>query len=373
MAAAHRGRQIKCKRCARVMRVPRRWYDLPRLNVPRAWSRGLWWGAWGWMAIVAALAIVLWTQGDEWWPATVLLFVGRWVLLIPLLALVPAAVLVRPLALAPLALAAVITVGPFMGFRIGLRRLLPHAAGTHVRVVTFNADGGDRIGADLALVVAQWEPDLVLIQECGPGLAEVTRGLKGWYHHDVRQLCFLSRWPIAEAKVMDRSALEAVSESEEAGIGGSGDVARYLVQTPGGPASITNVHLETPRKGLEDLLSRGRSLRRLRQNTELRRIESKLARQWVDSARAPVLVAGDFNTPVESQIFQASWGDLTDAFSRVGFGPGFTKMNGWISVRIDHVLTGPGWTADRVQFGKPFGSDHRPLIVDLTLAAGGGR
>jgi len=58
---------------------------------------------------------------------------------------------------------------------------------------------------------------------------------------------------------------------------------------------------------------------------------------------------------------------LTDAFSRAGFGLGATRLNGWIRVRIDHVLTGPGWYADSVKLGPDLGSDHLPLIVDLTL------
>ena len=81
----------------------------------------------------------------------------------------------------------------------------------------------------------------------------------------------------------------------------------------------------------------------------------------------PAIVLGDFNTPVESRIFRRHWGDMTDAFSHVGFGFGMTKTNGWIRARIDHVLTGSGWHVKRVTMGKDIGSDHRPMIVDLTL------
>ena len=83
-----------------------------------------------------------------------------------------------------------------------------------------------------------------------------------------------------------------------------------------------------------------------------------------------MLVAGDFNTPVESRIFQAHWTEgLEDTFSRVGFGLGMTKYNGWIRVRIDHVLAGPRWYVRRTEIGHDLGSDHRPLIVDLVLPA----
>lgn len=109
-------------------------------------------------------------------------------------------------------------------------------------------------------------------------------------------------------------------------------------------------------------------MRRLEENTQLRDIESDLARHWADAGRDPMIVAGDFNTPVESRIFQQHWGDITDAFSYAGSGFGMTKYNGWIRARIDHVLTGDGITPERAVVGQDLGSDHRPLIVDLTIA-----
>jgi endonuclease/exonuclease/phosphatase (EEP) superfamily protein YafD len=78
-------------------------------------------------------------------------------------------------------------------------------------------------------------------------------------------------------------------------------------------------------------------------------------------------VAGDFNTPVESRIFQDRWSGLDDAFSRVGAGFGATKYNGWIRVRIDHVLTDSSWRAVGVSCWENVGSDHRPLVADLVL------
>jgi vancomycin resistance protein VanJ len=45
-----------------------------------------------------------------------------------------------------------------------------------------------------------------------------------------------------------------------------------------------------------------------------------------------------------------------------------TRHNGWIRVRIDHVLASRGWHVRRAVVGPELGSDHRPLIVDLTLS-----
>jgi endonuclease/exonuclease/phosphatase (EEP) superfamily protein YafD len=327
--------------------------------------------AWAYLGTVCLLAAVIWTLGDSWWPATVLLFLGRWIFLLPLALLVPAALLVRraPL-LVPLLLAALVVLGPVMGFRTGWRRWLPSAGGSHVRVVTLNVDGGELLVAQLPFLVKDWSADVVALQECGPALAAAARTLPGWNEHDEGELCLLSRFPIREARAMDRSALERVKEGT-AGIGGAGYVVRYALETPRGVVGFTNLHLETPRKGFEALFggSDWFDVDRLRANTILRDVESDLAARWVSQGRTPLLVAGDFNTPVESRIFRHRWGWLDDAFSRAGAGFGMTKYNGWIRVRIDHVLTGRGWHADRAVVGPDVGSDHRPLIVDLTLEA----
>ncbi len=281
----------------------------------------------GYFAVSLILWMLLWNWGDRWWPATVLLFSGRWIFLTPLVLLLPAAIVLRRSLVAPLIVAAAVIVGPVMGFHLGLARFLPRAAGEHLRVVSLNADEGSGIASQLPILLAAWEPDIVAIQECGATLAEATRLVPDWYHNDVNGTCLLSRYPISKVDVMDRSALERVKQDALAGIGGAGYVARYTIATPQGDISFTNLHLETPRKGLETLRD---NIWRLRLNTHLRDVESDLARRSVDRGREPLLVAGDFNTPVESRIFQDHWGDLTDAFSTVGFGLGMTKYNGWI-------------------------------------------
>jgi vancomycin resistance protein VanJ len=290
---------------------------------------------------------------------------GRWVFLLPLAVLVPAALVLRRRLLIPLALGAVVTLGPIMGARTGWRRLLAVPEGMPVRVVTFNVEGGRVVATELPLLLEAWQPDVVLFQECGEELAAATEHMAGWHAHHANQLCTLSRFPIASAEPMDRTALERVKQGG-AGVGGAGYVVRYTLATPSGTIGLANLHLETPRKGFEGLMAG--DMERLPLNTELRDIESSRARRWVDGVRAPTIVAGDFNTPVESRIFQQHWGNLVDAFSQAGTGLGVTKYNGWIRIRIDHVLADRAWwRVANARVGDDFGSDHRPLIVDLVL------
>ena len=348
------GRRVRCRRCGRVVRLAR-----------RRSTRLLHWLAWSWAAATVAIAAVTWAFGDRWWPATALLFIGRWVLLLPLVALVPAALALRRQLLFPLLLAALVTLGPFMGGRVGAGRLLPAPGGMPLRVVTFNTGGGLSIADDLPLLLETWSADVVLFQECGERLASMTEQARGWNAHHAGPLCMLTRFPIVRAEPMDRSPLERVKQDRAAGIGGAGFVVRYTLSTPRGPVNVTNLHLETARKGFEGLMAG--DVEQLRLNTMLRNVESTLARRWVDAARGPALVAGDFNTPVESRIFQDHWGDFADAFTRVGVGLGPTKYNGWIRINIDHVLTNDAWRAVKARTWRDLGSDHRAMVVDLVL------
>jgi len=136
---------------------------------------------------------------------------------------------------------------------------------------------------------------------------------------------------------------------------------------------LTNVHLETPRAGLEQIragqLEEGAS--KLEEKSSLREIELRRARRWVDQFSGPQIVTGDFNTPPESPIYRDAWSDWQNAFSLTGRGFGGTRMNGWIRARIDHVLANEDWKVVRSWVARDVGSDHRPISIVLANAAGG--
>jgi vancomycin resistance protein VanJ len=371
------GRKVRC-RCGRTLELrplavvqppPREKTAKPKRRRRRTHFAARIAGAlaWAYLSAIVAVALVMWGFGDRWWPATILLFMGRWVFLVPLAVLVPAALALRPRLMYPLTLGALVALGPVMGGRVGWARLLAPSNGMPLRVVTFNVDGGRQFVTILPQLVLEWAPDVVLLQECGDELAAMTEHMEGWHWHHVRDLCLLTRLPIVAAEVMDRGALERVKQDPLAGIGGAGYVVRYTLRTPAGTINVTNLHLETPRKGFEGLMAG--DVEQLRLNSTLRDLEATLARRWVDAggSRAPTVVAGDFNTPVESGIFRDHWGDFANAFSRVGLGFGTTKYNGWIRIRIDHVLTSDAWRPVVVHVWPDVGSDHRALIADLVL------
>ena len=145
-------------------------------------------------------------------------------------------------------------------------------------------------------------------------------------------------------------------------------IIRYTLDTPLGRVDLTNVHLETPREGLEAILGFGPgAAAELEAKNAQRLIEARLAREWVDASVSSLrLVAGDFNTPVESHLFRDRWRDFRDCHSAAGWGFGFTKHTRRIGTRIDHVLDG---RRARVRTprasGRARGGATRRLVVEI--------
>jgi endonuclease/exonuclease/phosphatase (EEP) superfamily protein YafD len=316
----------------------------------------------GYLLALGLAAAALWAWSDVWWPATILLFGPRWVLLLPLALLVPWAAVRDRALLWPLSLALLIGLGPLLGVRSGWRGLLGEGAGERFRVATFNAAGGDRV-APLGTLLADWDADVAVFQECGGALREQVLDLEraGFplYTHSEASLCVTSRHPIVATSAMEREVFEFA--------GGSALVQTYTIDWSGRSVAITNVHLETQRAGL-DLFRRGRildAIPQLKEKSLLREIELRTTRRWVDSVPEPRIVMGDFNTPPESRIYRSAWSDWTSAFDARGSGAGGTRLNGWIRARIDHILVDQAWRVADVRVADDAGSDHLPVVATL--------
>lgn len=318
---------------------------------------------------------------------TVLAYGPRFLLLIPLVVIVPAALIFARRTVALLVVAGLVTIGPIMGGRVSLHTLgrgVPAAPGANtMRVISFNALGGASLSERLDELQAM-RPDAVAIQECGPvlrGALEKFAAAQRWSLSVHHSLCTMTRWPIVAIDSMPRNDLARLARY---GFGGSARVVRHTVATPRGAVILVNVHLETPRKGLNGFLSAPRVVEsgagvrvadttapdaRLEINTRIRELESERASLYAvrGDKSVPVIVAGDFNLPVESTIYRQHWSGYTDAFEVAGTGFGWSKREGTLlRVRIDHILGNR--TAPRpvgAWVGPDWGSDHRPVIADL--------
>ena len=307
--------------------------------------------------LVLASVVALW--GDQAWPATLLLYAPRWPWGLPAVLLLAAAASARhrvSVLLSASALAAV--AGPFMGFNLPFASwFLSASQGPTLRIVTFNAGRTETLER-LERFLGEVEPDLVVIPECT--YLEAQEGMVGGLHaRRTHGVCVLSRFPFLEFDVRHPRDIWQ--------LGGAGDISLARVQTPFGPIALLALHLETVREGLTGLV-RFRSPRPLIEVTELRRHESALARKHAQRVDVPLIVAGDLNMPVESQIYNRFWSHLSNAFSDCGFGYGHTKRTRWYGMRIDHVLFDGRFNCLSARLGPDLGSDHLPLIVDVRVS-----
>jgi endonuclease/exonuclease/phosphatase (EEP) superfamily protein YafD len=152
-----------------------------------------------------------------------------------------------------------------------------------------------------------------------------------------------------------------------------------VVLAPGGDVTFCTVHLPSPRYGLQNILDRRTLLSMSRKGlleaeTAQRSQTSQEIQRIVASLSGPVIVAGDFNMPVESSIYRRYWGGFSNAFSKVGIGYGWTERAAVkgikVGVRVDHVLTGAGLVPCACETGPDIGSDHLPLLAAVRRVSG---
>lgn len=321
--------------------------------------------AWSYLAITLAALALMYLTGDRWWPGTLMLFGPRWLLVPPLFVLFSLALWRRPKLLIPLLLAATIVVGPFMGLEWSFSEAkVPR--GHVVRILTCNVRAGNFDPQALAQLIREKEIDLVALQECPPS---VKLDLPpGWHIAQTGVIAIMSRFEIKAAEPhLDRHPPHVWPRHS---------LLPCTVHTPQGSFLFHSVYLPSPRYGLQNILDRKtgidpRKADLLTSETENRRNVARNVRDALRMERHPVILAGDFNMPVESTIYRETWSDFANAFSLVGKGYGWTfrdRPYGLpLDVRIDHILTANGATPLTCEIGPDIGSDHLPVIADIAI------
>lgn len=253
-----------------------------------------------------------------------------------------------------------------LDLRLGLNRLNP-PEGWPVRVLEVNLEGD--AGAEeklrsLVQMISEKDVDIVTLVECGGQvMAGLIEQLPSYQSRHQGELCLLSRNEIVEWNYRDPK--DAWKHS------GSAAIASATIRTLGGIIRIGILHPATPRHVLDGYFDLSRVIfmgPATRDNIRLRNDEAAMAREWIVRADSlPLIVAGDFNLPVESAIYKRHWGDFQNAFSAAGRGFGHTKQLRWWGTRIDHVLGSRGVIPVYSQLLQTIGSDHLPLLAEFVL------
>jgi vancomycin resistance protein VanJ len=305
-------------------------------------------------AAVVTAAILLRAATDAWWPATVLAFGPRWLLALPLPLVVLAVGLTRRWRLLAPLLVATGALFVAIDFRIPFGRRA--GAGQPLSVLTLNAQGEHASPARLRRVLEAEAIQIAAIQECDLDPRDWNDG--AWRFQRTAGTCLLSRFPIGDAEARVPAGDEAPNVA-----------VRYLVEAPGGPIAIVALHLPTPREGLEEVIEHGlRGGAAMTANSAMRERASAAILVWFDRVAAGprTIVMGDLNMPVESAIYRRQWSSFANAFSRCGFGLGWSKRTRWFGARIDHVLLTDAFGCASAALAPDVGSDHRGVIARLT-------
>lgn len=312
----------------------------------------------GWLYLL--VVVVTWGLlglADVWWPATLLMFSPRGLLLAPAVLLIPAAMLRQKRTFGVVLLALILVAGPVMNFAIP-RSLFSSgvSGGPRLRVMTCNMHYEERSRIRLEQLLAEARPDIVALQEW-PGWEKHEAFPKGeWHVHGTPSLFLASRLPITRTLIRGERSTST-----------TGALGRYELQTDAGTFTLFSLHFASPREGLYEVThDKHGGAENLKEGTELRWEQSENVASEANDVPGAVLLVGDFNTPPESAIFRTVWRRYTDAFSSAGWGWGYTFIGGRTAVRIDHILAGPGWRCERCWVAPSIGSPHRPVLADLT-------
>ena len=229
-----------------------------------------------------------------------------------------------------------------------IRPAVPAVSGRSLRLIQFNAWGELRDPAAAADWIAGQKPDLVAIEELTPALRLqlARRGYAGGRDMLGTVVLYRGLRPLPPFRVppADWPHLPAFARARFAAPGGVGDF------------TVVAVHLNWPIKA-----------------DHWRQTET-FADMLDGLPRDRLIIAGDFNlTPWSFTLRRLD--------TRLGLERRDRAILTWPARRgvrgvvapllpvlpIDHVYAGPAWRTVAVRRGPRLGSDHYPVVVDLTL------
>jgi endonuclease/exonuclease/phosphatase (EEP) superfamily protein YafD len=320
---------------------------------------------WMWALVVLSVLVLIRWVGDRWWGVSVLLFLPRWLFLVPLPVLALASGLARrPGQWLLQAVVTLVIAGPLMGLSLPIRQLWAHpVAGTHVRMMTLNR-GSDPLDVSRLIGFIERERiDLICFQEFSDRRdtrLESYLAAHGWYRDRGRYVA--SRYPIV-------AEMPRLPDDFDSNKRYSATLVRVLVRAPGGVEfGLVSVHMPTLRFGLYRFLEN--DVAGLQQHTAWwDRQASRLLGGLAEMRDVPILIGGDFNLPPDHASMAALGSQFRFAFEDAGWGYGYTRPTRYPWFRIDHILSSPEWVFTRCWVGPDVGSDHLPLIAEAVVPA----
>ncbi len=311
------------------------------------------------LGVVATFRLV----GESWWVVTALLYLPRWIFLLPALLVLLALCLARDVrGVSVCALALGLVTLPLLGVSLRATVVAHSRAGKQsLRVFSYNVARGKH-HRHLAAAIRAADADLLLFQEWTPALnASIQALLPSHQRAVVDQFAFFSRHPI----VATEGTPAELPESPDGRAFASATVA-----SPLGEIVVFNVHPVSPRRGFERLRHDAWSeeaRRSVDAESRMRELQMTALATATRATELPTIVGGDTNLPGLSRIFARSLGHFDDGFAEVGRGLGHTYPSARPWMRIDRVLARRPLAFDRFEvLPFPHGSDHLPVLAVIS-------
>ncbi|MFJ4786114.1 endonuclease/exonuclease/phosphatase family protein [Streptomyces sp. NPDC088794] len=216
-----------------------------------------------------------------------------------------------------------------------------------LKVLTSNVEFG-RGAPSLVPVLHRERPDIVFVEECEYTCQDTLEGT------------FAAEYPYRRAVraggsegsiILSRFPLRATE-----GVAGTMGMPGAVADVRGASVRLQLAHPMPPLPGQVDVWQR-----------ELGRLRDVAAAD----RDAPAILAGDFNASQDHAAFRSILGaGLRDAARLAGHDrtPSWpSRTAGVIGAQIDHVLVSRDFSASRARFLTLADTDHRALVVDITL------
>jgi endonuclease/exonuclease/phosphatase family metal-dependent hydrolase len=325
----------------------------------------------GYAAGLLSLFLAMEFIGERCWPLAVLLYLPQRIFLLPLMILLPAALLVEAPLGAYAGLAGIVIIYLLhVPFYVGLGG---RTGSLSIKVMTNNY--GQNHGQRIQPFIESQDPDFAGLDDVWGKGAGFQRDFPGRHVAEAGQFVFISKAPIESAQDLRWPLWR-----------GNPVAAVFQVPWQGRDLAIYTVHFPTPRGDFAKLAGLGllRELaghnRRRSDNmsfSEAMTARAQLARDFASvlaQERRPFIAMGDFNMPEDGYVHRVvSWG-LLDCFAQAGRGSGFTfpwdthnpLTLGRAWLRIDYIFAGPGWRSNGCFVEPERRSQHRAVVAVLS-------
>jgi vancomycin resistance protein VanJ len=235
------------------------------------------------------------------------------------------------------------------------------SSGPTFTVMTYNVLWSNTQVDRVAAAIEEQDPDIVGLHEILPSMgAALEERLAGRYPHRKLENSYgiLSRFPILHYEFYQLDH-------------GTGSwVQQMVLEIDGHRVNLLNAHPRSPPlEGFHPFglplgiptgfLNQGR-------DADIRDLLSQ-----IEQLDEPLIVIGDFNLTDQQSLYAPLTRHLRDAHRESGWGMGFTFTRfpniGIPMWRIDYVFYSPDLVALSSSTGDYGGSDHRPVIAELTF------